>query len=165
LHHILGCVDGSLIDIATPADDEADYVDRRGNRHHSINMMAVCDVHMRFMYINVNNPGRNHDAGCFDNSAFGHRLAAGYRPFPDAVVLGDSGYTCNDYTITPLLAPNAPEEISFNVAHKRTRCIVERALGLLKARWRILLVKCDYQPLIASDIIRACCILHNISLQ
>jgi len=70
-----------------------------------------------------------------------------------------------DYTITPLLAPNAPEEISFNVAHKRTRCIVDRALGLLKARWRILLVKCDYQPLIASDIIRACCILHNISLQ
>lgn len=67
--------------------------------------------------------------------------------------------------MTPIIdaAPNTPEA-HYTYLHVRTRNTVERAIGLLKARFRCLLVHrvLHYTPRVAGSIVNACVILHNI---
>lgn len=67
--------------------------------------------------------------------------------------------------MTPILdaAPGTPEEHYTNM-HVKTRCIIERTIGLLKARFRCLLSHrvLHYRPEVAASLVNACVILHNI---
>lgn len=67
--------------------------------------------------------------------------------------------------MTPILnaAPESPEAYYTN-KHAQTRNIIERTIGVLKARFRCLLVHrvLHYQPHVAGCIANACVILHNI---
>ena len=49
-----------------------------------------------------------------------------------------------------------------NRAHKRTRCSVERAIGVVKRRWNILRGML-YEPEKCYKIIAVCFLLHNIT--
>ena len=40
--------------------------------------------------------------------------------------------------MTPLSNPVSFPEQKYNIAHQKTRSIIERAFGILKSRWRIL---------------------------
>ena len=51
---------------------------------------------------------------------------------------------------------------SFNRRLSSARVVVERAFGVLKGRWRILLKRLDNRFANVSEIILSCCILHNI---
>lgn len=67
--------------------------------------------------------------------------------------------------MTPILdaEPNSPEAY-YTECHVQTRNIIERCIGVLKARFRCLLVHrtLHYQPQMAGFITNACVILHNI---
>lgn len=67
--------------------------------------------------------------------------------------------------MTPILdaAPDSPEA-HYTDLHVHARNIIERTIGLLKARFRCLLVHrvLHYSPEVAGSIINACVILHNI---
>lgn len=67
--------------------------------------------------------------------------------------------------MTPILdaAPDSPEAHYTNL-HVHARNIIERTIGLLKARFRCLLAHrvLHYSPEVAGSIINACVILHNI---
>lgn len=52
-------------------------------------------------------PGRVHDSRVFKKT-LGVRFEDGYRPFPGAVLLADSAYSCSDYVIR--MISNPPEE-------------------------------------------------------
>ena len=65
--------------------------------------------------------------------------------------------------MTPFSAPSTPAERKFNVLRRKKRCLVERAFGVLKSRWRIL----DhtggslwYSPAKVVKITITCCVLH-----
>lgn len=60
-------------------------------------------------------------------------------------------------------APDTPEA-HYTYLHVRGRNIIERTIGLLKARFRCLLVHrvLHYAPEVAGSIVNACVILHNI---
>lgn len=70
--------------------------------------------------------------------------------------------------MTPILnaAPGSREEM-YTTRHIQARNCIERCFGLLKARWRCLLKHrtLHYHPHVASKIVLACCVLHNIALQ
>lgn len=70
--------------------------------------------------------------------------------------------------MTPILnaAPGSREEV-YTTRHIQARNCIERCFGLLKARWRCLLKHrtLHYHPHVASKIVLACCVLHNIALQ
>lgn len=81
---------------------------------------------------------------------------------------GDSGYPLREYLMTPI--DNASEdspEGRYNMAHKRTRSVVERTFGILKGRWRCLLAarELHYRPQKAAHITIACVVLHNLCIQ
>lgn len=70
--------------------------------------------------------------------------------------------------MTPLRVvpePGTPEERFQNV-HKRARNAIERLNGVLKCRFRCLLKDrvLHYHPIKASQIINACCVLHNMCI-
>ncbi|KAJ8335832.1 hypothetical protein SKAU_G00391740 [Synaphobranchus kaupii] len=60
------------------------------------------------------------------------------RSFNFPGVIGDRGYPLKTWLLTPFADPRTAEELRYNLAHGRTRSVVERTIGLLKGRWRCL---------------------------
>lgn len=109
-------------------------------------------------------PGSAHDSFIFRTSAIGHHLEASHHGLEDGVLLGDSGYACTPFLQTPYTHPHTRSEERFNVAHKTTRCIIERTFGVLKRRFHILHSEIRMAPDRVCTIIVACFVLHNIAV-
>ncbi|RXM98775.1 hypothetical protein EOD39_12645 [Acipenser ruthenus] len=50
----------------------------------------------------------------------------------------------------------------FNHRLSSARMVVENAFGRLKGRWRRLSKRCDIGISLVSDVVIACCVLHNV---
>lgn len=63
--------------------------------------------------------------------------------------------------------PVEAAEVNYNTQHKSIRSIIERCNGVLKARFRCLLKHrvLHYSPNMASKIVNACIVLHNICVE
>ena len=162
---VAGALDGCHIIITPPAgDDETDYVNR--HHSHSINMLAVCGPDLTFFYINAEHPGSCHDGHVIRYSQLWRNFEDGNLPFPGAVLLGDSAYALRPWLLTPF--PGLPEgaKLRYNIAHVRTRNVIERAFGILKARFYCLKTGVRLkEPAEASNLIVACAILHNLCVK
>ncbi|KAJ1189009.1 hypothetical protein NDU88_005762 [Pleurodeles waltl] len=83
-------------------------------------------------------------------------------------LIGDSGYPNLPWLLTPVRNPQTRAEERYNEAHGRTRRIIERTFGVLKARFRCLHMtggSLMYSPKKVCHIIVACCMLHNLALR
>uniref|UniRef100_A0A2H1VB94 SFRICE_022941 n=1 Tax=Spodoptera frugiperda TaxID=7108 RepID=A0A2H1VB94_SPOFR len=80
-------------------------------------------------------------------------------------VSGDSGYTLGRYMMTQIIntSPGSPDAYYTDI-HTRTRNVTERIIGLLKARFRCLLVHrvLHYSPLVAASIVNACSVAQYL---
>lgn len=156
---VIGCIDGSLIPIRSPGGNTAElYRCRKG--FLGLNIMAVCDAKLRFMNIISSWPGSFHDCRIFDNSRLCQKLQeGGYSGY----LLGDFGYSCKTYLLTPLRDPQTDQESKYNAAHIRTRNTIERCLGVWKRRFGILkYMRTKLQT--SKKIIIATAVLHNIAV-
>jgi hypothetical protein len=81
-----GLIDGTLITIDAPVKNEKDFVDRHGN--HSLNCLMACGPDHTFYYVSSRWPGSVHDSRVLRASSLSDRFESGWRPFPDAVLLG-----------------------------------------------------------------------------
>jgi len=75
-----------------------------------------------------------------------------------------TGYACTPYLLTPYTAPITEAQRRFNVAHKKSRCIIERLFGMVKRRFPSLSFGIRMQPDRTCRVIMACFVLHNIAL-
>lgn len=144
---LAGAVDGTLIPIKAPRMNENDYVDRHGQ--HSINAMVVCGPNYEFFYASVRWPGTVHDNRVLRNSTlydkwelqskyywfnysseFIFKLVitnlfslTDWRPFENAILLGDSGYQNLNWLLTPNIPTDLPLEGSrrYLRRHRSTR--------------------------------------------
>lgn len=124
---------------------------------------------MNFKHIlNVNSrfPGSTHDSHVWRMSAVRQHLCNTYRNSKEWL-LGDSGYPLEPWLLTPFSNPNNDDYQMFNKVHSKARSTVERAIGILKGRWRCLCKQRNlhYKPPVCSKIINACATLHNICIQ
>lgn len=156
---VVGCLDGTHVYIDAPCLDEPQYINRHGT--HSINAMCVCGPDRRFYYVSARWPGSVNDARILRKSTLSDKFETGWRPFPNAVILGDSAYPLKEWLIPPIRHPMTEAEERFNVAHKRTRRVIENAFGVLKQRFACL-KHLRVQPEFACNIFKACCVLHNM---
>lgn len=112
-------------------------------------------------------PGSVHDARVFKYSGLQDRCNQEYFP-NDCHLLGDSAYTLQRQVIVPFRDNGhlTIEQTYFNKKLSGARMMVERSIGLLKGRWRLLL---DKIPLRRTDLIpyyiMAACVLHNVCLK
>ncbi|KAJ1137252.1 hypothetical protein NDU88_003665 [Pleurodeles waltl] len=86
----------------------------------------------------------------------------------EAVDVGDSDYPNLSWLLTPVRNPRTRAEEGYNEAHGRTRRVIERTFGLLKAKFRCLHMTSGslyYSPKKVCQIIVACYMLHNLALR
>ena len=78
---------------------------------------------------------------------------------------GDEGYLSKEGVITPYPRRNlTPERDAFNYVHSHRRLCIERAFGLLYARFKVLAARWVEQGTRQRlrDYQAACCVIHNI---
>lgn len=80
-------------------------------------------------------------------------------------MLGDSGYACRSYLLTPVLRPESAAEVRYNIAHKKTRVIVEQLFGVLKRRFPCLHYGLRTKLSTTVAIICATAVLHNLCIR
>ncbi|XP_041838410.1 putative nuclease HARBI1 [Melanotaenia boesemani] len=160
----VGAIDGCHIRIKPPKHNKPDYFNYK--QFYSIQLQAVCDSAGRFLDIFVGYGGSVHDTRILRNSPI--YVQALYPP-PGYFLLGDGGYPCLEgpiAIITPYRHPlHGRMQERFNQAHSRARSIIERAFGMMKARWRATLFKAlEVRPRFCSEVALACAVLHNLCL-
>ena len=160
---VIGAIDGSLIAIKGPDNEEHLYVCHKG--FHAINVMAVCNAQLLFTNVVSKWHGSVHDSAVFNSSALQvHMENEGGR---NGWLLGDRGYGIQPYLMTPF----RPDDVStagqakYQKAHTKTRNTIERALGLWKTRFRCVDVSggsLQFKPSNCCTIITATAVLHNM---
>ncbi|KAK8778570.1 hypothetical protein V5799_020088 [Amblyomma americanum] len=127
----------------------------------------VCDSNMKIIAVDPRCPGSDYDVFSWRYSWLRHEIEQGLLQGGE-FLLGDSGYPLEPWLLTPV--PGHPSLASseglFNSAHSSMRSVVERAIGVLKSRFRCLqrYRTLQYEPERAAFIIGACAALHNLCL-
>lgn len=83
----------------------------------------------------------------------------------DGLLLGDSGYPCRTFLMTPFLSPSTPAEERYNESLCRTRVLIEQTFGVLKRRFQCLHHEMATEPEQAVTYIVACTVLHNLGIE
>ncbi|KAJ1174717.1 hypothetical protein NDU88_000010 [Pleurodeles waltl] len=111
-------------------------------------------------------PGSVHDGYILRNSSIPYVMGQLQRH--SVWLLGDSGYPNLSWLLTPVRNLRTRAEEHYNEAHGRTRRVIKRTFGLLKARFRCLHMtggSLFYSPKKVCQIIVAYCMLHNLALR
>ncbi|KAJ1127800.1 hypothetical protein NDU88_006193 [Pleurodeles waltl] len=162
--NIIGAIDGTHVALVPPHRSEQVYGNRKS--YHSMNVQMVCLADQYISQVNAMFPGSVHDVYILRNSSIPYVMGQLQRH--RVWLLGDSGYPNLSWLLTPMRNPRTRAEERYNEAHGRTRRVIERTFGLLKARFRCLHMKGGslfYSPRKVCQIIIACCMLHNLALR
>ncbi|KAJ1200497.1 hypothetical protein NDU88_004321 [Pleurodeles waltl] len=162
--NIIGAIDGTHVALVPPSESEQVYRNRKS--YHSMNVQVVCLADQYISHVNAKFPGSVHDAYIMRNSSIPYVMEQLQRH--RVWLIGDSGYPNLSWLLTPVRNPRTRAEERYNEAHGRTRRVMERTFGLLKARFRRMHMtggSLMYSPKKVCQIIVACCMLHNLALR
>ncbi|KAE8738253.1 hypothetical protein FOCC_FOCC016274 [Frankliniella occidentalis] len=160
-----GALDGCQVHfICDDAERHDEYINRK--LYYSINLTGLVDHTAKFIDVCIGFPGSCHDLRVLRHSGL---YRAGVYPPREHFIIGDGGYVCLRNPIT-LIVPYrnvglTADQQNFNFHLSKARSVVERAFGLLQARWRVLFhraLEVKFQK--AVKVITAACILHNICI-
>jgi nuclease HARBI1 len=154
---VISVIDGTHIQIVEPSIDAHQYRCRKG--YPSINVQLACDAKGLFTNIVCRWPGSCHDSYILRNSELFRNFENG---LTDGIILGDSGYPCRPWLLTPYLSPHTDREKQFNFAQKKTRVMIECAIGRLKRRFGILHQEIRLDISVVPQVIASCVMLHNL---
>ena len=124
----------------------------------------VAKANHYIFYINSICPGSANDSRVLRNSPLFETFENGWRPFPDAVLLGDSGFPLLDWLMTLIFITTNNNTDNYNIAHKRSCHFIETTFGVLKSRFACLSSKLRFLPEFCAEVIYSCCIIHNMIL-
>lgn len=156
---VVGIIDGSHIRIQEPKVNPNAFINRK--YFPSINICAVCDVDCKFTFLSVRWPGSCHDSFILRQTGLWDSFENDER---SGIILGDSGYPCRKWLLTPYSQSETPAQEAYNHSLTRTRVKIECAFGQLKKRFRALHGELRVSPAKAPSIITACVILQNIAI-
>ncbi|KAH9733273.1 DDE Tnp4 domain-containing protein [Citrus sinensis] len=167
----IGAIDGTLIHACIPTDKQVPYRGR-GRGECFQNVMALCDFDMIFRYVVVGWEGTAHDSRVLTETIRNSRNNFPIPP-PDKYYLVDAAYSHTRGFMAPYRhvrywlgdfrsggRARGREEI-FNHAHAKLRNVIERAFGVLKARFLILKRMAPYSFDTQRKIVVACMAIHN----
>lgn len=157
---VIGAVDGTHIRIEKPTGPVSELYRNRKD-YFSINTQVMCDHNLKIRDLVVRWYGSAHDSRVFNNSRLMDRLeglTAG------SWVLGDSGYPCLPFTLTPFLRPNSHGQQAYNTAHCKARNVVERCIGVWKRRFPVIKYCLRVDLSRCPAIIIATAVLNNIAI-
>jgi len=156
---VVGALDCTHIKIQCPGGESAElFRNRKG--FFSINVQAICNANLELTNIVVRWRGSVHDARIFENSAIGMQFEAGLQK---GILLGDNGYPCKCYLLTPLLNPSSGEEHRYNRAHIKCRTTIERTFGIWKRMFPCLSFGLRLKVSTSLTVIVATAVLYNFA--
>jgi len=167
---VVGFTDGMLVWIEQPTKKECEkagfgaakfYCSRK--KKYGLNMTGTCDIHKRFIDIDIKHPGSTSDYLAFAMSPLKERcddgeIENGYYLF------GDCAYMNNNYMVTPYKnSTGFVDKDNFNFFHSQLRINIECAFGILVNRWTVLRRPMSSKIPIhkVSALTIALCKLHN----
>ena len=125
---------------------------------------VVCNRKLSFLDVHVGNAGSVADSRVFRTSDLATVLEDPAKKLaPDLHLIGDSAYPLKDYLLVPFKDNGhlGAVEVRYNKAHSSTRVDIERAIGLLKGKFRRL-IRLDMTNIDdVAVVIFACCVVHN----
>lgn len=81
-----------------------------------------------------------------------------------SILLGDGGYACTNYMLTPLTLPTTDAEHAYQNTQILMRNAIERLFGVLKRRFPALQNGLKIKVETTLQVIVACAVLHNICI-
>lgn len=158
--NVVGLIDCTHIRIANPGgDDAARFLNRKG--YHSINTQVICDAKPCITNIVVRWPGSTHDSRIFDECQIKNDFEQGHI---SGYLLGDPGYACMSYLMTPLRNPVTRAERNYNRVQRSTRSLVERLFGRWKRRFACLHYSLRLRLHTTFAVVIAVAVLQNIAV-
>ena len=139
-----------------------------------MNTQAVVNGDMKFIHIASGFPGSIHDARVLRANSIYRKATSGEilsKPIAlfgnqqlKPMIIGDGAYSSSTWLLQPYSNNGAltRPHIIYNTSLSSARSVVERAFGLLKARWRCLLKRLDSRTTNIVEVIMTFCALHNI---
>ncbi|XP_065645462.1 putative nuclease HARBI1 [Hydra vulgaris] len=132
-----GCIGGGHIRIILPSKDEDAFFNRHQFNYLELVLINVlCDPDLFIYYVYANGPGRWYDSRVgfnftefvtnefevlCESTLWDAFKVRSLQIFPGAVLLGDQGYTCNNWLIAPYSDNQTAFKRRFNNAHRKTR--------------------------------------------
>ncbi|XP_053317090.1 putative nuclease HARBI1 [Spea bombifrons] len=164
LPHVIGAIDCTHVALSAPHEREEIYRNKKG--YHSVNVQVIADSNCRILSLFSAFPGSSDESFILRQSSVyegfeGGRIGGGW-------LVGSTSYESRPWLLTPVLDPSTDSEKAYNEAHSRTRSVIDKTFKLLKTQFKCLNKSgggLQYDPTKVSDIIVACCILHNIAVQ
>ena len=133
---------------------------RKGFYGHAL--QAFCDGNCKFVHISQKVCASTHDGTAYVVSGMSNIIEQGKLPTWAHIVL-DEAYKCTEQELSPWKGENlSPEKDTFNYYLSLHRQVIERAFGLLLARWGIFWRPLRFGTADINLIVRVCCKLHNI---
>ncbi|XP_071722452.1 uncharacterized protein [Rutidosis leptorrhynchoides] len=163
----VGAFDGTLVHAIIPLDQQIAYRGRGKGKCYQ-NVLAICDFNMIFTYVYA---GVAHDSRVLGDILSNPDNCFSFPP-PNKYYLCDAAYPSTRGFLTPYRNVRywlgdyrrrraTTKEEKFNHAHARIRNVIERAFGVLKARFPILDKMAPYDFNVQRDVVIACFAVHN----
>lgn len=171
--HCLGAIDGKHITMQCPLKSGSLYYNYKG--YFSIVLLALCDAHYTFTFIDIGAYGSCNDSSIFNSTSFCKAVEAGALDLPGAEPLegfpnvplpyffvGDEAFALKTWMQRPYPGRKLPEDKRiFNYRLSRARRVIENSFGILAARWRIFHRPIQTAVETAENIVKAAVCLHN----
>ena len=181
LPYCVGATDGSHIAIKSPLKGGSLYYTYK--EYFSMVLMAVCNAHYCFTLGDIGSYGSNNDSDIFRNSFMREKffsgkvnlqLPASLENSPVSLntpyfIVGNKAFLLQTWYMRPYSGNGIPEEKRiFNFRLPSTRRVLEKAFGILAARWRVTMrdtPSYSNTTQATQANIQATIVLHNILFQ
>jgi hypothetical protein len=173
---VIGAIDGILIWILKPLLQECYFANcgetsfncSRKDKY-GLNMQAICDDELRFIFIDLSWPGATADYMawvtswlCLDIELCQDtelpRIKKGF------TLVGDNAYVKTQYMSVPIKGTKTDNEDSYNFYQSQLRITIERSFGVLVHRWSILRGPLTIPLFKVVPLVQTLCKLHNFCI-
>jgi hypothetical protein len=164
---VIGALDGWLCDTNKPiVHNTSDFFSGHYQRF-GLNVQAMCDAHLRFMFLGIAGPGGMNDVRAFAKCSEFNRWLQNLPD--DYFIIADNAYELSETILIPYSGAekrNCIYHDAYNYHLSSLRIKIEQAFGLLTTKWRVFRSNLDETDLEnASKIIRTAFRLHNFVIE
>ncbi|KAK2820300.1 hypothetical protein Q5P01_023259 [Channa striata] len=151
---------------ASPYDKDTfrSFVNTLG--YTSVVSQIICDSDGNILSVEKCSAGSTFEQDLWDSSFRGREMENELHG--SYWVIGGKGYHLSKHVLTPVSEPGNDSEARFNEAHAKIYDVMRTTLGSMKRRFRCLMQLGFAQEGSLnnkSNIIKACCVLHNIAIK
>ncbi|XP_043475953.1 putative nuclease HARBI1 [Leptopilina heterotoma] len=172
----IGALDGKEIAISAPPDTGSLFFNYK--KFFSFKLLAICDAHCRFTWIEAGDCGSVSDLISFRNTDFHKAILNDELNIPPSCLLprsnikmphffiGDEIFTCQKHLMIPFARhrPLTNAQSHYNYRLSRARHTIEAAFGILTAMWQILKKPLRFHLQTSIHVVLATVCLHNFIL-